>query len=133
MPPLRSASRSVAIAVVALAAPLFVTAQASAVSFSNATPIAIPGGSGTLGNASVYPSQIPVSGMTGTVQKVTVTFKGFAHQCPIDTDFLLVGPAGQSSILMSDAGDCDNEAPPRAPVDLTFDNGAQNSVPCVDF
>ena len=133
MPPLRSASRSVVIAVVALAAPLFATAQASAVSFSNATPIAIPGGSGTLGNASVYPSQIAVSGMSGTVQKVTVTFKGFAHQCPIDTDFLLVGPAGQSSILMSDAGDCANEVPPRAPVDLTFDNAAQNSVPCVDF
>ena len=133
MPHLSSASRSFAIAVVALAAPLFATAQAGAVSFSNATPIAIPGGSGTLGNASVYPSQIAVSGMSGTVQKATVTFKGFAHQCPIDTDFLLVGPAGQSAILMSDAGDCDNEVPPRAPVDLTFDDAAQHSVPCVDF
>ena len=133
MPHLRSASRLLVVAFLALAALLIATAQASAVSFSNATPIALPGGSGTLGNASVYPSQIAVSGMTGTVQKATVTFKGYAHQCPIDTDFLLVGPAGQSAILMSDAGDCDNEAPLRQPVDLTFDNAAPNSVPCLDF
>jgi hypothetical protein len=133
MPHLPSGPRPLAVAFLALAAFLLGAVQAGAATFSNATPIAIPGGSGTLGNASVYPSQIAVSGMTGTVQKATVTFKGYAHECPIDTDFLLVGPAGQSAILMSDAGDCANETPLRPGVDLTFDDAAQNSVPCVDF
>ena len=48
-----------------------------------------------------------------------MTLKGFAHQCSIDVDVLLVGPKGQSSILTSDAGDCANETPLRSGVDLS--------------
>jgi hypothetical protein len=105
--------------------------SAGAASYSNPANVAIPGG-GTVGNASPYPSTVSVSGAVGTVRKTTVTLKGFAHQCSIDTDMLLVGPHGQSTILMSDAGDCDNETPLRPGVDLTFDDAAARSVPCLD-
>jgi hypothetical protein len=114
-----------AVAVLVLAAP------AGAATYSNPANIAVPA-SGTVGNANPYPSTINVSGASGTVRKTTVTLKGFAHQCSIDDDLLLVGPHGQSSILMSDAGDCDNETPLRAGVDLTFDDAASRSVPCLD-
>jgi hypothetical protein len=108
------------------------SAPASAATYSNPASIAIPGGAGTLGNANPYPSKVTVSGAVGTVRKTTVTLKGFAHQCSIDNDILLVGPHGQSSILMSDAGDCDNEVPLRPGVDLTFDDSAARSMPCLD-
>jgi hypothetical protein len=116
---------------VAAVAVLVFAAPAGAATYSNPANIAVPA-SGTLGNANPYPSTISVSGATGTVRKATVTLKGFAHQCSIDDDLLLVGPHGQSSILMSDAGDCDNETPLRAGVDLTFDDAASRSVPCLD-
>jgi hypothetical protein len=125
MRPSRSTLLLAALAALALAAP------AGAATYSNPAGITIPA-SGTLGNANPYPSTVAVSGATGTVRKATVTLKGFAHQCSIDEDLLLVGPHGQSSILMSDAGDCDNEAPLRPGVDLTFDDAAAKSVPCLD-
>jgi len=65
----------------------------------------------------------------GTVTKVTATLHGFHHQCSQDVDALLVGPGGQKSILMSDAGDCDLADQP-APIDLTFDD-AGPSMPCL--
>jgi hypothetical protein len=123
--------RSLSLPATALAL-LVLAAPAGAATYSNAANIAIPGGTGTSGNANPYPSTISVSGATGTVRKTTVTLRGFAHQCSIDSDLLLVGPHGQSSILMSDAGDCDNENPLRPGVDLTFDDAAARSVPCLD-
>jgi len=60
--------------------------------FSNATSISIP----ALGSATPYPSNILVSGLTGTITKVTVTLSGFSHTAPDDVDVLLVGPAGKS-------------------------------------
>jgi hypothetical protein len=45
-------------------------------------------------------------------------------------DTLLVGPGGQSSILMSDAGDCDLGTQQPAPIDLTFDDSS-SPVPCL--
>ena len=116
---------------IAVLSVLLFAAPAGAATFSNPAGIAIPA-SGTQGNAAPYPSTIAVSGLTGTVRKATVTLKGFAHQCSIDDDMLLVGPQGQTSILMSDAGDCDNEVPLRTGVDLTFDDTAGKLVPCLD-
>ena len=131
---LRSAPRRAAVALsVAAAAMLIAAGSASAATFSNPFPFAVPGGSGTKGDAFPYPTTIPVSGLDPHIQNVTVTLKGFAHQCSIDVDVLLVGPGGQSSILTSDAGDCANETPLRPGVDLTFDDAAANSVPCLDF
>ena len=123
--------RSLPSLLLAVLALLALAAPAGAATYSNPANIAVPA-SGTAGNANPYPSTISVSGASGTVRKATVTLKGFAHQCSIDDDLLLVGPHGQSSILMSDAGDCDNENPLRAGVDLTFDDAASRSVPCLD-
>ncbi len=89
-------------------------------SFSTATAITIPGGAPTttVGNASPYQSQITVTGMTGTVSKVTVTLTGLNHTFPDDIDMLLVGPTGQKVILMSDAGG----ATDIVNADITFDD-----------
>jgi subtilisin-like proprotein convertase family protein len=56
------------------------------------------------GAASPYPSTIVVPAGLGSLQKVTVTLSGFNHTWPSDVDVLLVGPGGQSVILMSDVG-----------------------------
>ena len=42
--------------------------------------------------------------MGGTISKVTVRLNNIAHTFPDDIDVLLVGPGGQTSILMSDNG-----------------------------
>jgi uncharacterized repeat protein (TIGR01451 family) len=69
-------------------------------SFTNSNAIAIP----DHGGATPYPSTIAVSGLTGVVSKVTVALNGLTHAFPDDVDVLLVGPAGQRVVLMSDAG-----------------------------
>jgi hypothetical protein len=84
-----------------------VTPTCPPAAFGNPTPISIPDS----GPASPYPSDVVVSGLTGTVTKVTVTIgtatfgsQGIFHTFPDDLDFLLVGPAGQNAIIMSDVG-----------------------------
>ncbi|HYU33073.1 MAG TPA: proprotein convertase P-domain-containing protein [Thermoanaerobaculia bacterium] len=84
--------------------------------FANPGSISIPNS----GNATPYPSSINVSGISGTVTKVTASLSGFNHTFPADVDVLLAGPAGQRIILMSDVGggtDAIN-------VNLTFDDSA---------
>lgn len=73
---------------------------------SNAATVTIPAGAPTttVGNASPYPAAINVAGVTGTVTKVTATINNFNHTFPSDVDILLVGPGGQTVVLMSDAG-----------------------------
>ncbi len=51
-----------------------------------------------------YPSVIDVAGLTGSVSKVAVTLNNLSHTFAQDLDIMLVGPAGQKVILMSDAG-----------------------------
>ncbi|HYC58467.1 MAG TPA: hypothetical protein VEK79_02775, partial [Thermoanaerobaculia bacterium] len=92
------------------------TATAGTTSFSNSTAMSIPVG----GNATPYPSPITVSGLTGTVTKVTATLNGFTHAYTSDIDILLVGPGGQSVVLMSDVA----EATPSGALTITFDDAA---------
>lgn len=74
-----------------------------------------------------YPSIIDVAGLTGTVQKVTVTLSNLSHPWPGDIDGLLVGPEGQSTMLMSDAG-----GDSASGVTLTFDDDAPLPLPLYD-
>lgn len=79
-------------------------------SFGNSAAISIPGsgaGSGigklaTAGRAAPFPSVINVSGATGRVAHVAVTLLDVSHQRPADVDALLVGPAGQKMVILSD-------------------------------
>ncbi len=64
--------------------------------FSNSTPIVIP----SSGAAVPYPSNIAVSGLTGTISKVTVSLNGLSHTFPEDVGMLLVGPGGQKFIIL---------------------------------
>jgi len=71
--------------------------------------------------ASPYPSTITVAGASGVVSKVRVMLKGLTHSFPNDIDVLLVGPTGQSLILMSDVG---GPGPGVTSINLTFDEDA---------
>src|SRR5437763_6917751 len=114
----------------AAAASLTLAASAHAVTFSNATPITINDATTQAPSASTpYPSAISVAGVTGTVTGLTATLHGFTHTCPTDVDMLLVGPHGQESILMSDAGDCSGDARPA--VDIVFSASGQQ-MPCLE-
>jgi uncharacterized repeat protein (TIGR01451 family) len=97
---------------------------ATTVSATNPGQINIPG-TGTQGPGSPYPSTILLSGVSGVVSKVTVLLKGLSHTFPSDVDVMLVGPTGQSVVLMSSAGEGDQ----ISGVDLTFDDNASQSLP----
>jgi hypothetical protein len=113
---------------VSIAALLGGATSAHAITFSNGAPIAMVDAA----PASPYPSGVGVSGVIGTVTKVTVTLHGFHHTCAHDVDALLAGPHGQETLLMSDAGDCDVGTAQPAPVELAFDDTASAGVPCLD-
>lgn len=88
--------------------------------FANITNIIIPDhGPATNG----YPSPIVVSGLTGLVGRVTVTFTNVNHTYPDDVDILLVGPGGQNVLLESHAG----AGGILTNASLTFDDYATNS------
>src|SRR6185503_1059177 len=74
--------------------------------------------------ANPYPSTITVSGLTGMLYKVTVTLNNINHDWAADLDVLLVGPNGQSVLLLSDAG----AGSPVTDITLTFDDDSPLSV-----
>ncbi len=69
--------------------------------FANSTAITLPTSSGI---GSPYPSNIAVSGLSGTVIGVTVTLIGISHTFPDDIGALLVTPGGQRIRLFTDVG-----------------------------
>lgn len=85
--------------------------------------------------ASPYPSNISVSGLTGTISDVNVTLRGLTYGDaegggPPDIDLMVVAPDGKAVMVMSDA--CGTNAdlnPIAAAVDLTFDDAAAASLP----
>jgi Ca2+-binding RTX toxin-like protein len=111
----------------ALAAP-----QAGAATFAQTTPITIPAGApaNTEGPGAPYPSTLSVAGVPGTVADVNVTLNGLSHTCMSDLRFLLVGPAGQKSILLSQAGSYESCAPDIVGGVITLDDEAATSYPC---
>jgi uncharacterized repeat protein (TIGR01451 family) len=82
---------------------------------------ATPAGPGV---GSPYPSTILVTGQTSAVFKVTVRLNNLSHPLSKDFDVLLVGPSGQATLLMSDAG-----AGSLGGVTLTFDDAAETALP----
>ncbi|HTY88874.1 MAG TPA: M4 family metallopeptidase [Candidatus Acidoferrum sp.] len=91
---------------------------------TNAATIAIP----SVGAAALYPSTIIVSGLSGTISKVTVTLHNVNHTYPEDLDILLVSPSGTNVMLMSDAGGGGD----LIGLTLTFDDDAAGTLPDVD-
>ena len=97
--------------------------------FANTSALTIPDGAPdiTYGPASPYPSNITVSGLSGTVTYVTVTLTGLTHTYPRDLEILLVSPTtDRNLIIMSDVG---GDNPGVSDVNLTFDDAAADSVP----
>lgn len=74
--------------------------SSSGQTFTQSESISLP----DLGRASVYPSNLRVTGLSGVVRNVTVTLLSLTHTFPDDLDFLLVSPSGEKVLLMSDTG-----------------------------
>jgi subtilisin-like proprotein convertase family protein len=77
------------------------------------------------GRATLYPSGISVSGLGSSVSDVNVTLSGLDHTYPDDVGVLLVGPQGQSTILMADTGG-ENDV---SGANLPFDDAASGTLP----
>jgi subtilisin-like proprotein convertase family protein len=74
--------------------------------------------------AAPYPSNIYVSGLTGSVTKLTVSINGFTHGFTGNVDVLLVGPGNRELVLLSNVG---NTAVSN--VNLTLDDAAASQMP----
>jgi CSLREA domain-containing protein len=105
------------------------SAKATGFVFSNANAITIPA-AGSVGNASLFPSVINVSGIAvNAITKATIQINGFSHTFPDDVDIVLEAPDGTRSIVMSDAGGntANGIAPPG--INLSFSSTGVNQVP----
>ena len=69
------------------------------------------------GKGTPYPSNATVPAGAGVVTKVQVVLSGFSHTFAADVDVLLVGPGGQTCVLMADVSGNPSD------VTLTFDDG----------
>jgi hypothetical protein len=95
-------------------------AQAAPQHFVNTSNILVPADSPAI----PYPSPISVSGLTGTVSKVTATVAGVGGELD-DLQVLLVGPTGQTTVLMRFA--CGNDLSGGGE-SFTFDDSAATQL-----
>lgn len=97
--------------------------------FSNTNLISIPATQfvpePASGPAGSYPSIVTASNVAGFVSKVTVTVSNLSHTYPHDINMLLVGPTGQSSVLMASAAAYSS----IFDATLTFDETVTNPIP----
>ncbi len=77
------------------------------------------------GAANPYPSTITVTGEAGVIGSMRLTLYDMTANVPDNADFLLVGPGGQSMIIMANAGG--NSA--GGPVTMNFADVAGAVVP----
>lgn len=98
--------------------------------FSNSTSITLTDhpAAGPPQAASLYPSNITVSGMTGTISSLTVTLNNVTMPRPRDNDFMLVGPGGQAFILASDCGGLTG----WTAINITLSDAAATTLPTTD-
>jgi subtilisin-like proprotein convertase family protein len=87
----------------------------SDITFTASGPWTIPDS----GQASTYPAVVTVSGLP-SVKRLRVRLTGISHTFPDDLDILLVGPGGQTVLLMSDVGGSGDVTG----LNLTLDDGA---------
>jgi len=78
------------------------------------------------GAADVYPANIVVSGLVGTVTKVTSQVNGLTAPRPNNLDLMLVSPTNAAFQFMSDVGDAVN---PVNNINLTLDDAAASALP----
>ena len=105
-----------------------VESRAATVTSSNANVISINDSLAPPTAATPYPSSITVTGFSGqAVTKATISLYGFTHDFPSDVDILLVGPQGQKSILMANAGGQRKYSVTN--LVLTFDDDAASTLP----
>ena len=113
---------------------------AEGVDFTNSTPITMPALGPTVPApwpGSPYPSNITVSGLSGTVTDVNVILNDFDCSArgqdfayPEDVDLLLVGPTGANLVILSDIGGANQDDPIQfTNIDVTLDDEAANPVP----
>jgi subtilisin-like proprotein convertase family protein len=88
----------------------------------NSSQVLLPD-AGTSGVGAPYPSTLTVSGVS-TIGKLTVEVRDINHTFPSDIDLMLVGPAGQNVMLMSDAGGGTD----ALDATLVFDDDAATSI-----
>ncbi len=95
--------------------------------FANPKRITVPA-TGDSGKAGLYPSPITASGLQGTVTKVTARLNGVHHRFANDLQVMLVGPGGQSTVLMANvstrSGDAVTQPSSLAGESIAFSAGA---------
>jgi VCBS repeat-containing protein len=87
--------------------------------FSNGTPITITD------NKTSPPSTIEVSGFDTPIADVNVSLNVYSHPQPADVDVLLVGPQGQTALIMSDVAGASKAANDS----LILDDQAESQLP----
>ena len=108
------------------------TPTPTATTFLNTSSIAIRNTHSGGPAANPYPSTIAVTGLAGVVSKVVVGLKGLSTAStayPADFDILAVGPSGQNTMLMSDAGGSGS----LNNVNLMFDDDAASGLSSVQI
>ncbi len=96
--------------------------------FSNTGTISVPNAVATPGEAVPYPSDIFVSGLTGSISNVTATLSGITYPFSQDLNVLLVGPQGGSEILLSNVGPSTGTTS-ATNTTLTFDDSTSFTLP----
>jgi uncharacterized repeat protein (TIGR01451 family) len=99
--------------------------------FWNASVISVPATNyvatnQAMGPAGPFPSGNWVSGISNYVSGVTITVSNLEHSYPSDISLWVVGPGGQSTMLMSGAA---SQSSASIPVTITFDQSASSIVP----
>ncbi len=72
--------------------------------FANTALLDLPESESSPVSGSLYPSPIVVSGLKGTIRDVNLTLNNLTHVFPSDVQVLLVGPRGQTAIVMANSG-----------------------------
>jgi hypothetical protein len=99
------------------------TTNPSTLRYCNSSAVTFPNVTNRSG--SPYPTRILVSGLAGTINKVTVELNGLSHLFPDDIDMMLSGPNGNSLVLFSDVG----SSTAVNGLDLVLDSSAAQALP----